>query len=153
MTADAHGAAEFYRTARGAVTARVLRTRIASLWPDMGGQSVLGIGYTAPYLRTWDGSAYRRIALTPAQIGTIRWPPDAPNLSCTAEEDALPFPDLVFDRILIVHGLEVAENGRRMLRKAWRVVYGGGMRLFVLSLRSGRRAYFETFPFRQTHPS
>jgi hypothetical protein len=85
------------------------------LWPSLAGCSVLGIGYTAPYLRAWDGSAYRRIALTPAQIGAIRWPPDAPNLSCTAEEDALPFPDLVFDRILIVHGLEVAENARRLL--------------------------------------
>ena len=77
MTADAHGAAEFYRTSRGAVTARLLRARIAALWPDMAGCSVLGIGYTAPYLRTWDGVAYRRIALTPAQIGAIRWPPIA----------------------------------------------------------------------------
>ena len=72
MTADAHAASEFYRTSRGAVTARLLRARISMLWPDIGGCSVLGIGYTAPYLRAWDGSAYRRIALTPPQIGAIR---------------------------------------------------------------------------------
>jgi ubiquinone/menaquinone biosynthesis C-methylase UbiE len=39
-----------------------------------------------------------------------------------AEEDALPFPDLSFDRILLVHGLE-AENagaGWRMLARAAR---------------------------------
>ena len=137
MTADAHAASEFYRTSRGAVTARLLRARIATLWPDMEGCSVLGIGYTAPYLRAWEGSAYRRIALTPAQIGAIRWPPDAPNLSCTAEEDALPFPDLMFDRILIVHGLEVAENARRMLREAWRVLKDDGRLLIVTPNRTG----------------
>src|ERR1700722_14585652 len=147
MTADAHGAAEFYRTSRGVVTARLLRARIATLWPDMAGCSVLGIGYTAPYLRAWDGVAYRRIALTPAQIGAIRWPPDAPNLSCTAEEDALPFPDLVFDRILIVHGLEVAENARRLLREAWRVLKDDGRLLIVVPNRSGMWAYRESTPF------
>ena len=31
-------------------------------------------------------------------MGATRWPAGAPNLSCTAEEDALPFPDLMFDR-------------------------------------------------------
>ncbi len=59
------------------------------------GQSVLGIGFTAPYLRLWREQAARCIALTPAQMGATRWPAGAPNLSCTAEEDALPFPDLM----------------------------------------------------------
>jgi SAM-dependent methyltransferase len=152
MTADAHGAAEFYRTSRGVVTARLLRARIATLWPDMAGCSVLGIGYTAPYLRAWDGVAYRRIALTPAQIGAIRWPPDAPNLSCTAEEDALPFSDLMFDRILIVHGLEVAENARRLLREAWRVLKDDGRLLVVTPNRTGMWAYWESTPFGHGQP-
>jgi len=66
--------------------------RIAMLWPDMAGCSVVGHRLHRAVSAVWDGVAYRRIALTPAQIGTIRWPPDAPNLSCTAEEDVLPFP-------------------------------------------------------------
>ena len=51
MTADVHGAADFYGTARGAVTARLLRERLTLLWPDLARQSVLGIGFAAPYLR------------------------------------------------------------------------------------------------------
>ena len=99
MTADAHLAAEFYGSARGAVTARVLRERLLAMWPSAQGDSVLGIGYSMPYLRLWREHAARCIALTPAQMGAASWPPGVPNLSCTAEEDCLPFPDLTFDRI------------------------------------------------------
>jgi len=126
MTADAHLAAEFYGSARGAVTARVLRERLVSMWPSARGEAVLGIGYSMPYLRLWREQASRCIALTPAQIGAARWPPGVPNLSCTAEEDCLPFADLTFDRILLVHGLENAENARRLLREVWRVLKDDG---------------------------
>ena len=94
MTADVHGTADFYGTARGAVTARLLRERLTLLWPDLAGQSALGIGFAVPYLRLWREQAARCIALTPAQSGVARWPLGARNLSCTAEEDALPFADL-----------------------------------------------------------
>ncbi|HET7881613.1 MAG TPA: methyltransferase type 11, partial [Acetobacteraceae bacterium] len=62
MPADAHAAADFYGTPRGAVAARLLRERLALLWPDLRGQSVLGIGFTAPYLRLWLEQAVRCVA-------------------------------------------------------------------------------------------
>ena len=74
MTADAHLAADFYGSARGAVTARILRERLSMIWPDLRGLSVLGIGYSVPYLRLWRDHAARCIALTPAQLGAARWP-------------------------------------------------------------------------------
>ena len=147
MTADAHLAAEFYGSARGAVTARVLRERLLAMWPTARGESVLGIGYSMPYLRLWRDQASRCIALTPAQMGAARWPPGVPNLSCTAEEDSLPFADLTFDRILLVHGLESAENARRLLREVWRVLKDDGRLLIVAPNRSGLWAYQENTPF------
>lgn len=152
MTADVHAAAEFYGTSHGAVTARLLRARIGAIWPDVSGCSVLGIGYTMPYLRPWEGQAHRRVALIPAQLGTIRWPRLEPNLSCTAEEDSLPFPDLIFDRILIVHGLETADNARRLLREAWRVLKDDGRLLVVAPNRTGWWAYAEQTPFGHGQP-
>jgi SAM-dependent methyltransferase len=152
MTADVHGATDFYGTARGAVTVRLLRDRLALLWPDLRGQSVLGIGFAAPYLRLWRDQAARCIALTPAQSGAARWPPGARNLSCTAEEDALPFADLSFDRILLVHGLEIAENARRMLREIWRVLKDDGRLLVVTPNRRGIWAYVESTPFGHGQP-
>lgn len=147
MTADAHLAAEFYGSARGAVTARVLRERLLAMWPSAQGDSVLGIGYSMPYLRLWREHAARCIALTPAQMGAASWPPGVPNLSCTAEEDCLPFADLTFDRILLVHGLELAENARRLLREVWRVLKDDGRLLIIAPNRSGVWAYRENSPF------
>ncbi|MDE2515508.1 MAG: methyltransferase domain-containing protein [Rhodospirillales bacterium] len=152
MAADTHAAADFYGTARGAVAARLLRARLLQFWPDLAGQSLLGIGYAAPYLRLWREQAYRTIALTPAQMGAARWPAGAPNLSCTAEEDALPFPDLCFDRILLVHGLEGAENARRLLRECWRVLKDDGRLLVVAPNRRGVWAYLEATPFGHGQP-
>jgi SAM-dependent methyltransferase len=152
MTADAHLAAEFYGSACGAVTARVLRERLLTMWPDASGESVLGIGYSMPYLRLWRDHAARCIALTPAQMGAASWPPGVPNLSCAAEEDALPFADLMFDRILLVHGLEMAENARRLLREVWRVLKDDGRLLIVVPNRTGLWAYRENTPFGHGSP-
>jgi SAM-dependent methyltransferase len=147
MTADANLVAEFYGSARGAVTARLVRERLAAMWPSLRDESVLGLGYSMPYLRLWRDQATRCIALTPAHIGAARWPAGVPNLSCTAEEDCLPFADLTFDRILIVHGLEMAENARRLLREAWRVLKDDGRLLIVVPNRSGMWAYWDSTPF------
>jgi SAM-dependent methyltransferase len=152
MAADAHAAADFYGTSRGTVAARLLRERLSLMWPDLRGQSVLGIGYAAPYLRLWRDQATRCIALTPAQMGAARWPVGEPNLSCTAEEDALPFPDLTFDRVLLVHGLEAAESARHLLRETWRVLKDDGRLLVVAPNRSGMWAYWESTPFGHGQP-
>ena len=152
MSADTHEASEFYTTARGGVAARLLRERLAQMWPNLTGQTVLGIGYAAPYLRLWREQANRCVALTPAQIGVARWPTGAPNLSCTAEEDALPFPDLCFDRVILVHGLEAADNARGMLREVWRVLKDDGRLLIVAPNRRGMWAHLETTPFGHGQP-
>ena len=152
MAADAQATADFYTSARGAVTARLLRERLTALWPNLKGQSVLGIGHTAPYLRLWREQARTCIALTPAQMGAARWPAGAPGLSCSAEEVALPFPDLSFDRILLLHGLEAAESARRMLREVWRVLKDDGRLLIVAPNRTGMWAYWESTPFGHGHP-
>lgn len=152
MVMDARMAAEFYATTRGAVAARLLRERLAPFWPDIRQKSVLGIGYTSPYLRLWREQAYRCIAATPAQLGAARWPVSPPSMSCTVEEDGLPFPDLSFDRILLVHGLETAEHARQMLRDIWRVLKDDGRLLIVTPNRRGLWAHAESTPFGQGQP-
>ncbi|HVC62749.1 MAG TPA: methyltransferase domain-containing protein [Acetobacteraceae bacterium] len=152
MAADAHAAADFYGTTRGAVAARLLRERLLAMWPDLRNQSVLGIGFAAPYLRLWRPQLARCIAVTPAQMGATRWPLGEPCLSCTAEEDALPFADLSFDRVILVHGLEAAENARRLLRETWRVLKDDGRLLVVAPNRAGIWAYVEQTPFGHGQP-
>jgi SAM-dependent methyltransferase len=143
MATDSHAAAEFYATPRGGVAALLLRERLTQLWPALPGQSVLGLGYAAPYLRHWRDGGARCVALTPAQIGVARWP---------AEEDALPFADLTFDRVVLVHGLEAADNARRMLRELWRVLKDDGRLLVVVPNRRGMWAHVEATPFGHGQP-
>ncbi len=152
MATDVQAANDFYTSRRGGVAARLLRERLGLMWPDLAGQAVLGIGYTAPYLRLWREDAARCIALTPSQIGMARWPVGSPNLTCTAEEDALPFADSGFDRVLLVHGLEAAERSTRLLREVWRVLKDDGRLLIVAPNRAGLWAHVENTPFGQGQP-
>jgi SAM-dependent methyltransferase len=149
---DVSEAAAFYRSARGAVAMRLLRERLGELWPDLSGRAVMGLGYAAPYLNLWRERAGRCVNVVPAQLGAAVWPRGAAGLSCTAEEDSLPFADLSFDNILLVHGLEHAENARRLLRELWRLLREDGRLLVVAPNRMGMWAHLEATPFGHGHP-
>ncbi|MDP9096256.1 MAG: methyltransferase domain-containing protein [Pseudomonadota bacterium] len=152
MGADAHSAASFYGSAHGGVACRLLRRRLLDVWPDLTRQRVLGLGVAGPYLRAWRGQASHCIAAGPVQIGATRWPLVAANLACAVEENALPFPDLFFDRVLLIHGLEAADSPRAMLREVWRVLKDDGRLLVVTPNRLGLWAHLESTPFGHGQP-
>jgi SAM-dependent methyltransferase len=143
---------EFYRTSLGQVAIRQIRRRIREFWPDITGQSLLGIGYATPYLRPFVGEASRSIAVMPATQGVVFWPPEGPGLVTLGDEASLPFDDLSFDRILVVHGLEATEHSRQMLREIWRVMASGGRLLIVAANRSGLWSMTERTPFGHGSP-
>jgi SAM-dependent methyltransferase len=152
MSIDAHDAAEFYATTLGGLTASHLRLKLHQLWPDGSNLAILGIGYTSPYLRLWREQSTRCIAVSPQHFGPAPWPTGRASQACTAEEDSLPFPDLSFDRILLIHGLEHAENARQTLREAWRLLKDDGRIIVVVPNRQGMWAYSESTPFGHGQP-
>ncbi len=152
MSIDARDAAEFYASTLGGLTANLLRTELHGFWPNCGNLSLLGLGYTGPYLRQWREQATRAIAVSPQGLGNTIWPAGRASLSCTAEEDTLPFPDLSFDRILLVHGLEHAGNARQTLREVWRLLKDDGRLIVVVPNRQGMWAYWENTPFGHGQP-
>ncbi len=138
--------AAFYGTPRGAVAAEVLRERLAAFWPDLRGMGVLGLGYAAPYLPLWQDTAYRCLAAIPAP----QLPPPLPGTAanaCQVDEDRLPFPDLSFDRVVLIHAVEHADDSRRLLREVWRVLKDDGRLLVVAPNRLGLWAHVEATPF------
>jgi len=143
----AGSAAAFYASARGAAAIGVLRERMAAFWPDLAGQSVLGLGYAEPYLPLWQDGAYRCLAAVPEKLA-----PAISRHACLVAEDRLPFPDLSFDRILLVHAVDVADDARRLLREVWRVLKDDGRILVVAPNRIGLWAHVESTPFGQGHP-
>ena len=150
--ADSYGHRDFYASPLGLVAARLLRERLARLWPDLTGREVLGLGHAAPYLRLWRDQASRILAASLPETDTVPWPPGAPSLTARVEDAALPFPDLSFDRVLLVHGLEGAENDRRALREVWRVLKDDGRVLIVAPNRRGLWAHRDSTPFGQGRP-
>ncbi len=134
------------------MAARLLRRQLRALWPTTVGMNVLGLGYASPYLRLWRAEAARCVALLPNHTRIWRWPRKAPSRTALAQEDALPFPDLLFDRVLLIHGLENAENARRLLREAWRVLKDDGRLLVVVPNRLGLWALRESNPFGHGQP-
>ena len=152
MAIDARDAAEFYATPLGGLAARLLRRKLASLWPDCAGQSLLGLGFAGPFLQQWRAGARLCVALSPQQMGCAAWPRGRASLACLAEEEALPFEDFAFDRILFIHGLEQADNARRILREAWRLLKDDGRIIVVVPNRRGLWAYAEGTPFGHGQP-
>ena len=143
---------DFYRGGLGQLARRMIGQRIRTFWPDLAGQRVLGLGYATPYLRDFRGEAERIVAIMPAAMGVLPWPPEGPNMTVLTEEAELPLPDLSIDRALIVHGIEGTEELRPMLREVWRVLAGGGRLLVVVPNRRGLWARSDRSPFGHGQP-
>jgi SAM-dependent methyltransferase len=151
MPQDVRDLAGFYDTPLGQRTRGLLLRRLRALWPDLKGRRLLGYGYAVPYLRAF-GEAERSIAAMPSHQGVIAWPESGGNTAVLCEEDALPFPDVFFDRILIVHGLEGAEGLRPLLRQLWRVLAPEGHILVVAPNRASLWAQVDRSPFGHGRP-
>ena len=151
MNYDSAGLSEFYASPVGQVARRVISRRLRTLWPDVKGTRLLGYGFAVPYLRSFAADADLVTALIPEQLGPVAWPADA-SLSVLAQEDALPFPDAMFDRVLVVHGLESAEALRPLLRQLWRVLAPSGKLLLVAPNRTSLWAQVERSPFAHGRP-
>ncbi len=142
---------DFYDSPLGLVARRMILRRLRMAWPDLKGMRVLGYGYAIPYLRPFLSEAERTIAMMPVQQGALKWP-GGRSLTLLGEEDALPFDDAFFDRILIVHGLETAEVVRPFLRQIWRVLASSGRVMLVVPNRASLWAQVERSPFAQGRP-
>jgi SAM-dependent methyltransferase len=151
MRHDARNLADFYESPLGLVTRRHIARRIALAWPLVKGLRILGAGFAVPYLRPYMNHAERVIAAMPAQGGVIIWPPENVS-SVLVEDEALPFPDAFFDRIMVVHGLERADASRAYLRQLWNVLAPEGELLLVAPNRASLWSQVELSPFAEGRP-
>jgi SAM-dependent methyltransferase len=152
MPSDVVDLRDFYRSGLGQVARRMIRRAIQRVWPDLHAMRLLGIGYTTPFLTALSGNTERTVALMPASLGVLRWPPEGRNLVTLADEGELPFADYSIDRVLLVHALETSEEIGPMLKEIWRVLAGGGRLLIVVPNRRGIWARLDRTPFGSGRP-
>ncbi len=152
MRLDVVDLREFYGRPLGRVARRLLALAIRRAWPNVAGMTVVGLGYTTPYLGQFRDEAVRTLALMPAQQGVLHWPREGPYLAGLVDELDLPLPDGCADRLLLVHQLEAAEQLQPLLREAWRVLAPGGRILIAVPNRRGMWARGEGTPFGHGQP-
>jgi SAM-dependent methyltransferase len=142
----------FYKEPLGRVARQLIAAHIEELWDNARGQTVLGTGYAAPFLRPFLGEAYRVILAMPEQQGVIRWPGGEPSRTFLVNDSHLPLADASIDKALVVHSLEMSCAPNVMLRELWRVLAPEGRLLLVVPNRRGLWARLDTTPFGHGHP-
>ena len=144
----------FYAGPLGHAVREMVGRKVDEAWGYANGLDVLALGYATPFL---DGltRARRVVAAMPAQQGVEVWPAgggDGGNLTCLTDEETLPFPNALFDRVLVVHGLEEADDPLSFLREVWRVLAPSGRVILAASARSGLWSTAENTPFGSGRP-
>ena len=143
---------EFYATPLGAAARAVVTRKLSEAWGDASGLDVLGLGYPTPYLERFRARARRAVAAMPAAQGVEVWPASGRTLACLADECALPFANALFDRILVIHALEEADDPLAVLRDVWRVLAPSGRVIVVAANRRGVWSNAESTPFGHGRP-
>lgn len=152
MSLDVVDLRNFYSQPLGMVARRFVGRGVRALWRDTRGLSVLGLGYTTPYLGLFREEAERCLAFMPAAQGVLKWPTARPALSALVDEHDLPLPDAAVDRVILVHALEMSHQPMTLLREAWRVLAGGGRLMAVVPNRRGIWARTDATPFGHGRP-
>jgi SAM-dependent methyltransferase len=153
MSLDIVDLRDFYSTPLGQTARRILGARLRTRWHNVNGESLLGLGYATPYLKSFREEALRIIALMPAEQGVVHWPPpNEPSSTALVDEYELPLPSSSIDRALCVHLLETSQHPAELLQEVWRVLGPGGRVLLVVPNRRGWWARTERTPFGQGRP-
>lgn len=143
---------EFYASPLGAAAREALGAKLAETWGDAAGLDVLGLGYATPWLEPLRPTARRTVAAMPAGQGVEVWPSDGRPLSALTEETSLPFMNALFDRILMIHALEEADDPGALLAEVWRVLAPNGRVVIAAASRRGVWSRAEHTPFGHGRP-
>jgi len=142
----------FYGSPVGQVARRILSARLRSIWPDLRGFALAGVGYANAYLTIFRDEAERTVALMPAAQGVAVWPRTGPSASALVDPVLLPLGEASLDRVLLVHALEACGNPRELLSEVWQALKPGGRIIVIAPNRRGLWARLDTTPFGQGQP-
>lgn len=141
----------FYGEPAGALARRLLARRLEDAWGEAANSDVLGLGYATPWLDAFVG-ARRVVAAMPGGQGVELWPSVGKNRTLLVDDRRLPFAAGSFDRILLVHALEEADDAAALMAEAVRALSPAGRIILVAAARGGLWARAESTPFGHGRP-
>lgn len=152
MRQDVLALRQFYADPLGRCAREMITRKVLEAWGDGRGLDILGLGYATPFMEPLTERARRVVAVMPAQQGVEIWPGRRRNAVCLAHEEALPFANALFDRILAVHSLEESADPLASLREMCRVLAPSGRIIVAVAARNGLWANAEHTPFGHGRP-
>jgi SAM-dependent methyltransferase len=152
MNLDVVDLRNFYGEPLGRVVRSLLRDQVRTMWPNVRGDRVMGLGYATPVLRPFHEEAERVIGLMPARMGVVNWPAEGPSATALVHEDELPLSDACMDRVILLHCLEMADQPAQVLREVWRVLAPGGRMIAIVPNRTSVWARWDATPFGTGRP-
>jgi SAM-dependent methyltransferase len=141
----------FYGEPAGALVRRMLARQLEDAWGEAVDCDVLGLGYVTPWLDAFVG-ARRVVAAMPGGQGVELWPSVGRNRTVLVEDRRLPFAAGSFDRILLVHALEEADDAQSLMLEAVRALAPAGRIILIAAARGGLWARGEATPFGHGRP-
>ena len=141
----------FYGEPTGALARRLVARRLDDAWGEAANCDVLGVGYATPWLDAFVG-ARRVVAAMPGGQGVEHWPAVGRNRTLLIDDRRLPFPAGSFDRILLVHALEEADDPAALLLEAVRALAPTGRIILAAAARGGLWARADNTPFGHGRP-
>lgn len=145
----------FYATGLGRLVRTSITRRLFSIWPDLAGDTLVGIGYAVPYLKPYLRQSHGEVvSFMPAEQGAVYWPRNRENLCALVDAETLPLRDGQINRVLMIHALEYSEHPVEWLQELWRVLTPGGRAVCVVPhrnswwSRSERSAFAHGYPYR-----
>jgi SAM-dependent methyltransferase len=142
----------FYATPLGRAAQDMIGRKLAEAWGDARALDVLGVGYPSPYLNLFHRDARRTVGAMPKGQGAAAWGPGGRNLVCLADDAGLPFPNALFDRVLLIHALEESDDPADLMIEARRVLAPSGRLIVVAASRRGLWSRAENTPFGYGRP-
>ena len=142
----------FYTSRIGCVCTELIGQRIFDLWGACQDLRLLGLGYPAPLLARWESTTQSCVGAAPEAYSEARFDQVRGQSLCHINDHRLPFREAVFDRILLIHALEEAENPRQLLREVWRVLAPEGRVLVATANRKSLWSLDESKPLGHGRP-
>ncbi len=143
---------QFYLGQMGQAAHAMVARRLKALWPDMQAQDVLGYGYAVPFLEAYGREAHALVYAMPEEQGASPIVSQRGNRTVLCMDHHLPFEPGVFDRVLVMHGLEEAPRMSALLEEVWRVMKPEGRIVIVAANRAGLWARSDKTPFGAGRP-
>lgn len=131
MSFDVIDLKEFYCSSEASNVCSVFQKILGKLRNSNQNNHSLFVGFGVPYA---DQNKHEFLLML-AHMGVLAWPTSQNNRSLLAYEDEWPFVDSLFDEIIIVHGLEYAQNSGKILEECYRCLRPEGRLIVVVPNR------------------